>query len=309
MKHLVYLILLLLSFSSYGQNKRVCFSIDDLPVVNYGIADSNYHRDLMNKLILSLKTNDIPAIGFVNEKKLYDERGTIHFQVELLKNWVDHGLELGNHTYSHPDYNKVSSHEFAADILKGEKITKGLLSSKGQPIKYFRHPFLHMGDSKEKTDSLNTFLFEHGYKTAPVTIDNDDYLFAVAYHRANIRNDKSFMVKIGHDYVHYMEKKVKYYEVQSQKLFGRNINQILLIHASLLNSDYLDSLAIMFQNNGYEFISMEKALQDDVYKSEITIFSKWGLSWLDRWALSQGERKEFFNDDPLTPDYIKKMSE
>jgi peptidoglycan/xylan/chitin deacetylase (PgdA/CDA1 family) len=305
MKYLVYLILLSLSFMSYGQNKRVCFSVDDLPVVNYGVTDSNYDKDLMNKLILSMKNKDIPAIGFVNEKKLYDERGIIHSQVELLKNWFDNGLELGNHTYSHPDYNKVSYNEFVASILKGEIITKELLGSKGQSIKYFRHPFLHTGDTKEKSDSLNTFLIEHRYKVAPVTIDNDDYLFAVAYHRAKIHNDKSLMIKIGHDYIDYMEKKVKYYEVQSQKLFGRNINQILLIHASLLNSDYLDSLALMFQNNGYKFISMDKALEDDAYKSEITIFGKLGLSWLDRWALSQGKGKEFFNDEPLTPDYVK----
>ncbi len=299
---------MLLSCLSYGQNKRVCFSVDDMPVVSYGIADSNYHKDLISKLIISMKNKNIPAIGFVNDKKIYDKHGVVPFQVELLKKWIDSGLELGNHTYSHYDYNALSCSEFVKDIIKGETITKELLGAKGQSIKYFRHPFLHTGNTRAKADSLNTFLFNHGYKTAPVTIDNDDYLFAVAYSKADVRGDKELMIKIGRDYIDYMQKKTRYYEAQSQKLFGRNINQILLIHASQLNSDYLDSLAVMFQNNGYEFISMDKALEDGAYNSEITVCGKMGISWLDRWALSQGRPEEFFKDDPLTPEYVKNLS-
>ncbi|MBN1182095.1 MAG: hypothetical protein JXB49_07400, partial [Bacteroidales bacterium] len=57
---------------------------------------------------------NIPAIGFVNEMKLFHKDGTIiPFQVEILKIWVNGGLELGNHTYSHPDCNKASFAEYA----------------------------------------------------------------------------------------------------------------------------------------------------------------------------------------------------
>jgi hypothetical protein len=175
-------------------------------------------------------------------------------------------------------------------------------------MKYFRHPYLHTGDTKEKSDSLNNFLTAHGYSTAPVTIDNDDYLFAVAYHRANAQNNKELMLKISHDYINYMERKLKYYEAESNNLFGRNINHILLIHASLLNSEYLDSLAAMFRNNGYDFVDMDTALKDDAYKTEITAYGKKGLSWLDRWALSQGKPNEFFEDDPTVHDYILELS-
>jgi peptidoglycan/xylan/chitin deacetylase (PgdA/CDA1 family) len=303
-------ILFIFLFSlSFGQIKHICFSIDDMPVVNYKITDSSYQKKLMDNLIHSLKDNNIPAIGFVNGRKLYDEKGLINFQIEMLKNWINNGLELGNHTYSHFDYNTTSFNDFTLDILKGETNLKELLGAKGYSLKYFRHPFLHVGDTKEKADSLSAFLSIRGYKIAPVTIDNEDYLFAVAYHRANVKNNKDLMLKIGHDYIDYMEKKTKYYEVQSQKLFGRNINQILLIHASLLNSDYVDSLAVMFKRNGYDFICMDKTLQDDAYKTEITVFDKWGISWLDKWALSQGKRKDFFKDEPVTPDYINKLAE
>jgi hypothetical protein len=114
--------------------------------------------------------------------------------------------------------------------------------------------------------------------------------------------------RIGHDYVVYMELKLRYFEKQSIALFGRNINQILLFHASLLNADYVDSLAAMFRSNGYTFISMDEAIQDEAYKTEITVFGNWGISWIDRWALSKGMKHDFFADEPATQEYIVEMA-
>jgi hypothetical protein len=64
----------------------------------------------------------------------------------------------------------------------------------------------------------------------------------------------------------------------------------------------------MFQKNNYDFISMDKTLEDDVYKTEITKFGNWGISWIDRWALSSGKKGDFFEGEPVTPDYIVRLS-
>jgi peptidoglycan/xylan/chitin deacetylase (PgdA/CDA1 family) len=309
MRVFILVTLLFSALLSSGQQKQVCFSFDDLPVVNYGITDSVFQKNLMGKLILSLKTYKIPAIGFVNEKKIYDKDGIIQYQVDLLKHWADNGLELGNHTYAHVDYNSTTFNEYSSDILKGETITKEILNTHGRSIRYFRHPYLHVGNTKAKADSLSSFLVNQGYHVAPVTIDNEDYLFALAYKRAMEKKDAGLMRQIGHDYIHYMEMKLIYFEKEAYRLFGRNINQILLVHASSLNADYIDSLAIMFQKNNYAFVNMDKALEDDVYKTDITVFGNWGISWIDKWALSQGKKGSFFKDEPTTPDYIKKLSE
>jgi peptidoglycan/xylan/chitin deacetylase (PgdA/CDA1 family) len=309
MRIIAFLILLSSEYLSFGQQKQVSFTFDDLPVVSYGITDTVLQKELVDKLILSLKNNKIPAIGFVNEKKLYDNKVIIQFQVNLLRNWVNNGLELGNHTFSHPDYNSWSFEDYSRDILKGETITKEILNDKDMSIKYFRHPFLHVGNSKAKADSLSYFLNNHGYTVAPVTIDNEDYLFALAYKRAKVKMDLHLMKQIGRDYIEYMERKLRYYENQANSLFGRNISQILLLHASSLNSDYVDSLAIMFTRNNYIFVSLDRALEDSVYKSDITVYGNWGISWIDKWALSQGKKGDFFMEEPVTPDYIRKLSE
>ena len=306
---LIFIVLFFSGLVSSGQSKQVCFSFDDLPVVSYGLSDTVYQKGIIDKLIVSLVRNKIPAIGFVNEIKLHDNDVINRFQLELLNSWVDNGLDLGNHTYSHPDYNSVSFEVFTQDLIKGETITRNILNSKGKSVRYFRHPFLHTGNTKARADSLNYFLFKKGYLVAPVTIDNEDYLFASAYYKAGRKKDKELMSQIGHDYITYMEKKLKYFEIQSDSLFGRKIKQILLLHVSSLNSDYIDSLVLMFQRNSYIFVDMDRALEDKVYQTEITRFGNWGISWIDRWALSMGKKGSFFKDEPLTPEYIRKLSE
>lgn len=308
MKIFAVITLCMFGLVSFGQQKQVCFSFDDLPVVGYGIKDSTYQKNLFNKIVFSLKSNHIPAIGFVNEQKLHNKAGVIQYQVDLLKNWVASGLELGNHTYSHPDYNTVSFQDYTNDLLRGEPLLKQILNEQGKQLKYFRHPFLHVGNTKAKADSLADFLVEHNYTVAAVTIDNEDYLFAVAYKRTKEKNDTALMHKIGHDYITYMEKKLKYFEMQSDRLFGRNISQVLLMHTSALNSDYLDSLIALYQANNYAFVSMDDALKDPVYQTAITVYGNWGISWIDKWALSAGEKGEFFKEDPVTPGYIKKLA-
>src|ERR1035437_5930825 len=137
MKISALLVLIITGLSTFGQKKQVCFSFDDLPVVSYGIIDQGYQENLMNKLIGSLKKNKIPAIGFVNEIKLFEDNSISSFQLGLLKSWVNNGLELGNHTYSHSDYNTTSFNDYSKDILKGETVTKKILKGKDKTIKYF----------------------------------------------------------------------------------------------------------------------------------------------------------------------------
>ncbi|MCP9761822.1 polysaccharide deacetylase-like protein [Lacihabitans soyangensis] len=293
----------------FAQQKQVCFSIDDLPVVNYGINTPEFHNQITDKLLSGLKKYDIQAIGFVNEGKMYDAKGkVIAFKKANLEKWLKYGMDLGNHTLFHKDFNNVDFSDYMAKILKGEKITKALLRKYNKEMKYFRHPFLHVGATKNRADSLENFLKKHNYITAPVTIDNEDYLFANAYQKALIKKDTVLAQTIGKDYISYMEQKIFYYEKMSHALFGRQIPQILLIHANLLNADYIQALAEIYTKNGYKFTSMDQTMADEAYKTPITKFGRCGISWLDRWAISQGKTGDFFKGDPETPKYVTDIS-
>ncbi len=298
------LIFILAAHYALAQTRQLCVTVDDLPTVAYG-ADN--HAEITRKLIAHFQKYDIPAIGFVNESKLYEGGELRTREVSLLKAWLDGGYELGNHTFGHNSYHQVIFSDYTADVLKGAVVTPPLSKAAGLPWRYFRHPYLHIGKSQSAYDSLAVFLTKQGYTEAPVTIDNTDYLFAKAYAVAQRKGDTTLMQRIGTDYVTYMEAKVHFYEEASHKLFDREIPQVLLIHASLLNADYLNELAEMYQRNGYAFVSLPAALQDAAYQEKITKFGNYGISWIDRWALSRGVPKEFFAGDPATPAYIEEV--
>lgn len=291
-----------------AQQKKVCITVDDLPTVAYGVGGEKLKMDITKGLVDVFKKYQVPAIGYVNEGKLYKEGKLNKKEVALLELWYTSGLELGNHTYSHWDYNKVSYADFTSDILKGAEVTRGLAKKHGVEYKYFRHPFLHTGATKERSDSLSNFLKEHQYIEAPVTIDNTDYLFAKAYSDAYKSSNTELMKKIGDSYVSYMEEKLVFYETMSDSLFNRKMDQILLIHASLLNAHHIEKLIQVYQQHGYTFIYQTEVLKDPAYQEKVTKFGSYGISWMDRWALSKGKRGQFFEGDPETPEFIVELN-
>ena len=181
--------------------------------------------------------------------------------------WLDAGLELGNHTFSHPDINRVPLDTFKQDVIRGEEVTSELLKAKGRSMRYFRHPFLHAGNNIETKREFEKFLAERGYTIAPVTIDNSEWIFARAYENALMRGDKQMAKRVAEAYIPYMDQKFAYFEQQSMALFGYEMKQVLLIHANALNADYFDKLAQMIEKRGYKFISLDEALTDKAYTS------------------------------------------
>ena len=51
-------------------------------------------------------------------------------------------------------------------------------------LRYFRAPYLHDGATREIKEQLQSFLMQHGYQEAPVTLDDNDWMFAAPYSRA-----------------------------------------------------------------------------------------------------------------------------
>jgi peptidoglycan/xylan/chitin deacetylase (PgdA/CDA1 family) len=296
--------------SQQSDNKRyIAVTFDDLPMNTKYLEDGKQWVEQTQKLLSTIKQYNIPAVGFVNEIKLYINDVLDSTRLKALQLWVDADLELGNHTFSHPDYHYTDEKVFFDDIVKGEKITSQLLSQRNKKLEYFRHPYLHTGMSLEKKKSLEDFLKEHNYTIAPVTIDNGEWIYARAYENAFNKNDFELMKQIGSEYVAYMMDKTKYFENQSIKLFGREIKQILLVHANMINADYFDDLAEELLKHNYQFISLEETLTDTAYQSEDTFIGRGGISWLHRWSYTKKVDKSFFAGEPEVPQNILDIAE
>ena len=308
------LVLLTVSFSAtsvegqrlaQGGPRKVAVTIDDLPL-NSSSRDVTHQTAITRKLLHAIKSNQVPAIGFVNENKLFTNGELDEKRVALLQMWLDANLDLGNHTFSHPDINRTPLDDFKRNVIQGEEITRRLLKAKGGTLRYFRHPFLHSGNNIETKRDFESFLAQRGYQIAPVTIDNSEWIFALAYEKALVRGDKRMAKRVAEAYIPYMEKKFAYFEQQSTALFGYEMKQVLLIHANALNADYFDKLARMIRNRGYEFISLEEALTDKAYSSPDTYAGNEGITWIHRWAITAGKDDDFFRGEPLTPAFVMK---
>ena len=296
-----------LNAPSHRAARAVAITFDDLPGVTTAQDEASW-TEMTQKLLRTITSTHLPIVAFVNEGKLYSGEQVDQFRVGLLRKWLDSGLELGNHTFSHHSLNTTPIDEYEQDVLRGEPITRDLLKAHGKKLRYFRHPFLQTGRTLETKQQFEEFLRVHGYTIAPVTIDNSDWIFARAYDHARDAKDSEAMKRVGDAYVPYMESKFVYYEDQSKKLFGREIKQVLLLHANAINADYFGALVTMLTKRGYAFISLDQALRDAAYKSPDTFTGPGGISWLHRWALTRGVPKDFFKGEPRAPAFVMQLA-
>ncbi len=303
--------LALLFFSQTGldaQSKQrfIAITIDDLPVVSTR-NDLKTRQEITRKLLKNITEAKVPVIGFVNEIKLYANDKRDEQEVDLLRQWLGAGLDLGNHTFSHLSLDDNPLEKYEDEILRGEMITKELLKTKNKQMTYFRHPYLQTGQSLEIKSQLNQFFAQHNYKIAPVTIEDADWIFAQAYDNADEKNDRDLMKKLGAAYIRYFDAKIDYAERQSNRLFEREIKEIMLLHANSINADYFGDLARTLKKRGYRFVTLEDALRDEAYKLPDTLVGRGGMTWLYRWAAAKG--KEYvLPDEPKMPDFVTKTA-
>lgn len=288
------------AFTLRAQDKRVVITIDDLPCAN--CAEGTW-ATVTDDLLRTLQAHRVPAIGFVNEGKLYRENVLDSARYELLERWLDAGMDLGNHTYAHLGATKHDIGTYRRDIEQGERLLRPLMRQHDRTLRYFRHPFLQTGSTAGYRDSLNAVIKELGYTVAPVTFDNDEYVFAYDYTHAERASNDSLMHRLAHDYIDYMAANVRFHEARAQEFLGRPIPHILLIHANALNAAMLDALLTWFEHAGYAFITLEEALRDPCYQlPEAT--TRYGFSWIRRWELAAGRKPPW---PPEVPPYVQQL--
>ena len=290
--------------------KAVAVTVDDLPGAVPGTGQSQGNLKDFQKIDRAipqiLKAHHAPAIGFVNEWKL-QVAGERDARVALLQEWLDAGLMLGNHTYSHPSFNAIPLAQYEDETIRGEVVTRALMKASGQEEKYFRHPFLATGPTAEVKSAFEAFLKERGYRVAPVTVNNEDWTFNDALGAAREKGDEELASKTKKAYLEYINSVFEYYERTSRSLFHREIAQVLIIHDNELETECLDELLSNLERRGYRFISLDEALADPAYATPDLFIGPQGVSWLMRWKLAFGQKADWQNE-PDPPAWVIKTS-
>ena len=276
--------------------RYIAVTFDDLPMVCR--CENNAERlYITEELLATFKRYDMPVLGVVTEQKLETDGIVDPERVILIQKWIGAGHELGNHGYAHKDINDITLEEYKQEILLGERITRPIAEKAGLSYRFFRHPYLSAGDNLKIRKDLNEFLKENNYRIAPNTITYQDYTFSGAYEKALRNGDTLLAQRIRDAYLPYSLKQWENAEQQSRDLFGREIRQILMVHANRLNADAFGDVAKMMQDRGYTFITIDEALEDPVYARPDSYDGYVGVTWLYRWAAEMGKKKSYGNTD------------
>ena len=288
--------------SSQTLPRKLALTFDDLPYAgSSGQSFLSGAQRATKQTLAVLNQHRAPAIGFVNEVNLQGTDSAV--RIALLQQWLDAGMTLGNHTYAHTDFNRLTVEQFEQQILKGEVITRRLMTDKNLELRYFRHPATHTGDTKGKKEAIEVFLAAHGYKVTPHTIENSDFVFNVPYFRALKVQDEALLKRLRDAYLDYTIAATEFAEKMAPQVFGREVPQTLLLHANDINADCLDELLKRFIARGYMFVSLDEAMADSAYQTPDTLVSSSGPTWLWRWMRSLGMDLSV-KDDPEPPRWV-----
>jgi len=284
------LVLLFLSACAAGANREVAITIDDLPRGGDG-GGRTYPkiRAMTERLLTPFREQKIPVTGFVHPGRTELSPPDLRRILDL---WLDAGADLANHTWSHADLNHTPVADYQQDILKADALLRPVVEAHGKKLEFFRFPMLHTGPTPETKRAIAAFLADRHYRNAPVTFDNADYMFAAAYTRPNLR------ARVAKEYVSYLESIVAFFEARSVEVVGREFPQIMLLHASELNSRMMPAILAMFRRRGYRFVSLTEALQDPAYSLPETYAGPGGFSWIHRWSMTKGMPNKGEPDEP-----------
>jgi peptidoglycan/xylan/chitin deacetylase (PgdA/CDA1 family) len=285
-----------------ASTRTMAITVDDLPYV-HRLPDGYLAaaERATDAILAALARHKAPAVGFVNEQKLEAPTAAERdARTALLARWVDAGHVLGNHTYSHPDANALTAEAYLAEIDKGDVVTRRLMGARRPYTLYFRHPMTHTGDTAAKKAAIASGLASRGYTITPHTVENGDYLFDVAY----VRADAATRARLADAYLAHTIAATAFAEAKARELFGRDdVPQTLLIHTMAINADHLEALLDRLANRGYRFITLDEAMRDPAYATPDVYVGQHGPSWLFRWSRTVAPAASF-RDDPEVPAWV-----
>jgi len=242
--HLMTLLLIFFTTISFAQKRELAITIDDLPFVG---ESKSFH---LNMIIEAFKSGSVPATGFIIAREVNDSNWP------TLRKFHDAGLGLGNHTTSHANLNKLSADQYIQEIAQADKILSPVLT---EP-KYFRYPYLIMGDGFKKERVMH-YLSSKNYQVAPISIDSKDFVFNQLLMSVPESERRHFLTVLKPCYLDFIWQQTLKAEEKSRSARQPDKPQILLIHANLLNAYSLPDIINLYKQNGFNFVSLETALK------------------------------------------------
>jgi len=237
----------------------VALTFDDLPAAG-SLPPGQNRSKIATALAAELKANHLEGTyGFVNAARLENDPDA----QQALHIWVDAGMNIGNHTWSHISLVGNSVEAYEQEIARSETA----LAAYGQTRdwRWFRYPFLAEGETLEKRRAVREYLKDHGYRVAQVTLSFEDYAWNDAYARCSAKSDDAAIAWLKQSYLDAAAEYIKLDREEEQTAFGHEIPNVMLLHAMAFTTLMLPDLLHQLRGQGFTFAALADVERDPAY--------------------------------------------
>ena len=241
----------------------IAITVDDLPAHSELPPDTT-RVEIAQQTIKAFREAGVGEVyGFVNGDQTIDEPAS----APVLDLWRAAGLPLGNHAWTHPNLNQVSTADYLADIAHTETLIAPLM--KGADFHWFRYPFLAEGDDPAKRMEVRRALAARGYRIAQVTMSFGDYMWNEPYARCVAAGDQAAIAKLEETYLRAAAETAEATRKDARALYGHDIPYVLLMHLGALDARMMPRLLAQYRAEGFGFTTLAKAEADPVFAADV----------------------------------------
>lgn len=237
----------------------VALTFDDVPAGG-GLHTDETRVGIITRLIDELKANHLTGIyGFVNGTGMDDDTDL----QQALHLWLAAGMKIGNHTFTHPALDDTTAADYIHDIAENEP-TLSQYDPSGD-WHWFRYPYLEEGNTVEKREAVRSWLHQHGYRIAQVTLNFEDDDWDDPFGRCLAKHDQASIDWLKQSY---MENAAEFIRVGREEqiiAFGHEVPNVLLLHETDFTTLMLPDLVKLLRSDGFHFDPIAKIERNPIY--------------------------------------------
>jgi peptidoglycan/xylan/chitin deacetylase (PgdA/CDA1 family) len=268
-------------FPPLDPHPLVALTFDDLPAAG-SLPPGQMRSQVAAALSTELKANHLEGTyGFVNAARLENNSDA----EQALHIWIDAGMYIGNHTRSHMSLTDNPAEAFEHEIALNEPALEQF--AKGRDWHWFRYPFLWEGDTLEKRRAVRSYLKDHGYRVAQVSLDFEDYAWNDAYVRCSAKNDDAAIAWLRQSYLDTANEYIRLGREEQQIAFGHEIPNVMLLHATSFTTLMLPDLLKLLREQGFGFATLPQVASDPAYSLDPDAALKYGGTLPDQFMDSR----------------------
>jgi peptidoglycan/xylan/chitin deacetylase (PgdA/CDA1 family) len=240
----------------------IALTFDDLPVAG-ALPKGDTRTRIAATLAAELKASHLEGTyGMVNGMGMQnypDAQQALHV-------WLNAGMNIGNHTWSHISLAENTAEAFEQNIAQNEPVLAEY--AQVRDWHWLRYPYLSEGDTLKKRRAVQRYLRQHGYRVAQVTMSFGDYAWNDAYVRCYARQDQASIEWLRQSYLESAAEYIRLERAQERIALGHEIPNVMLLHGMAFTTLMLPDLIELLQKQGFRFASLAEVEQDPAYAQE-----------------------------------------